>query len=162
MQLQLLSVVVTLSKAVRVMYQAVRRGRLHRASEQRRQQHIVEPNFKYPPKNKFKKTREIDRSYLLPATIWQVLNVKCTQSPETEIIEISWNFLGKKIVKSQQVTLFCGEFYRFGAQCAAATGTAAPATSAGAASPAPTTTGRWTATTQRLTTEKASERQVRQ
>ena len=55
MQLQLLSVVVTLSKAVRVMYQAVRRGRLHRASEQRRQQHIVEPNFKYPPKNKLKK-----------------------------------------------------------------------------------------------------------
>ena len=54
-QLQLLSVVVTLSKAVRVMYQAVRRGRLHRASEQRRQQHIVEPNFKNPPKNKFKK-----------------------------------------------------------------------------------------------------------
>ena len=64
MQLQLLSVVVTLSKAVRVMYQAVRRGRLHRASEQRRQQHIVEPNFKYPPKNRLKKTREIDRSYL--------------------------------------------------------------------------------------------------
>jgi hypothetical protein len=63
-QLQLLSVVVTLSKAVRVMNQAVRRGRLHRASEQRRQQHIVEPNFKNPPKNKFKKTREIDKSYL--------------------------------------------------------------------------------------------------
>ena len=69
MQLQLLSVVVTLSKAVRVMYQAVRRGRLHRASEQRRQQHIEEPNLKNPPKNKLKKTREIDRSYLLPATI---------------------------------------------------------------------------------------------
>ena len=58
-QLQLLSVVVTLSKAVRVMYQAVRRGRLHRASEQRRQQHIVEPNFKNPPKNKLKKLAKL-------------------------------------------------------------------------------------------------------
>ena len=64
MQLQLLSVVVTLSKAVRVMYQAVRRGRLHRASEQRRQQHIVEPNFKNPPKTKFKKLVKLtDHTY---------------------------------------------------------------------------------------------------
>ena len=41
-----------------------------------------------------------------------------------------------------QQNIICGGFLKFEAQCAAATGTAAPATWAGAASPAPTTTGR--------------------
>ena len=51
------------------------------------------------------------------------------------------------IQATMQQNIICGGFLKFEAQCAGATGTAAPATWAGAASPAPTTTGRWTATT---------------
>ena len=44
------------------------------------------------------------------ATVWQILNMKCIQSPETEMLYICFNDDSclKKIVKSHQVTLDSG------------------------------------------------------
>ena len=71
--------------------------------------YIVEPNCKNPPKNKFKNSWNC-QVILMPATIWQVLNVKCTQSPETEIIDISWNLFGKNSWKHNKWRYFVADF----------------------------------------------------
>ena len=38
---------------------------------------------------------------LLPTTIWQILNIKCVLWPETEVMWICWNLLGK----TREITL---------------------------------------------------------
>ena len=53
----------------------------------------VVPNVKNPPKIRLKNC-EIDGSYF-PATIWQVLNMKCAEWPETEASWKCRNFLEK-------------------------------------------------------------------
>ena len=38
-----------------------------------------------------------NRKALLMATVWQIFNIKQTQSPETEIMRICWNLQGKNL-----------------------------------------------------------------
>ena len=76
----------------------------------RLRRHKVGPNSKIPPKIKWKKIREIDWSYFMLATIWQISNMKHTQSPETEIMGNWLNLLGKKFVKSHRGKLIFGGF----------------------------------------------------
>ena len=42
---------------------------------------------------------------LVPASIWRILNIKCVQWPEKEIIWIFWNMLGKirEIITSEHI-----------------------------------------------------------
>ena len=58
----------------------------------------VGPNGKNPPKIRLKKSGDL-LILIMPATVWQILNLKCMQWPETEIM--LYNF--KKIVKSNEV-----------------------------------------------------------
>ena len=53
--------------------------------------------------------REIDGAYILMPSVWQILNLKLMQRPETETFQICWKLL-QKIVKSNQVNLFSAEF----------------------------------------------------
>ena len=62
--------------------------------------HIVGPNIKNPPNIRMKISWNW-RIILMPATIWQVLKVKRTQRPETEVRLICWNFYGK----TREITL---------------------------------------------------------
>ena len=55
--------------------------------------------------------REIDGAYILMPSVWQILNLKLMQRPETETFQICWIGL-QKIVKSNQVNLFSAEFSR--------------------------------------------------
>ena len=71
----------------------------------RRRHRTVGPNRKTLSKIWFKNSWNW-LIILVPATIWQVLNMKCTIWPETEVM---WFFL-KKLVKSLWANLFPASF----------------------------------------------------
>jgi len=54
---------------------------------------------KNPPKTRFKNLWNW-LIVLVPATVWQILNVKLRQ-PETEVMRISWNHLGRAYVLAE-------------------------------------------------------------
>ena len=69
---------------------------------------VLDQRPKNPPKIRLKKSWNW-LIILMPATVWQILNLKQMQRPETETFQICWNWL-QKIVKSNQVNLFSAEF----------------------------------------------------
>ena len=52
----------------------------------------------------------------MPATIWQILNMKLIQWPELEIIQTAENFL-EEFMKSHQVNLISADFRQFESLC---------------------------------------------
>ena len=58
--------------------------------------HTVVPNIKNPPKIRLKNSWNW-RVILLPATIWQILNMKCREWPETETVWMCRKTSMKKI-----------------------------------------------------------------
>ena len=89
--------------------------------EQRRLLFTVGPSSKNPPKIKFRKFVKLTHYLviLMPATLWQILNMKCMQWPETLIKWIWWNLLEKtrEITSSE---LIFGGFPRLKPLCTGA------------------------------------------
>ena len=77
-------------------------------------------NVKNPPKIEKKSWNGL--VILVPATVWQVFNMR--QRPETEIKWICWNLIWnfKKLVKSHQVNLFLVGFSDLKPQCGGSAG----------------------------------------
>ena len=74
--------------------------RTYAGLQRRALRHIVGPNIKNPPNIRMKISWNW-RIILMPATIWQVLKVKRTQRPKTEVVRICWNLKGK----TREITL---------------------------------------------------------
>ena len=68
----------------------------------------VVPNVKNPPKIKFNKFVKL-KFILMPAAIWQILNMQCMQWPKTEPFWIWWN-LHVKLVRPLGLNLFSAGF----------------------------------------------------
>ena len=61
-------------------------------------------------KIRFKKFREINGSYFMPAIVWQILSTKRTQCPETELNVNLQKYGWKKFVKSHHANLSLSGF----------------------------------------------------
>ena len=78
-------------------------------------QTTVVPNVKNPPRIRLKNSSNWQIIFA-PSTIWQVLNVKYSEWPETEAIWICWN-LQEKNCESLQVNLFLAGLGSFKLVC---------------------------------------------
>ena len=77
----------------------------------------VEPNGKNPPIIRLKNSWNW-LIILMPATVWQILNIKCLQWPETEVVWIFWICL-ENVVKSHQMNVFSAGFSHLEPVCGA-------------------------------------------